>query len=122
LMSDGTPRAAVIVEEDARVALGRLLRVAEASFEDRAHLKRALDSRIVIEQAKGVLAERLRLTVDEAFALLRRAARSSRRRIHELAADVVAQPHTPAEIVAALHDLLRDPAIGITKRSFGQAD
>lgn len=38
-------------------------------------LHRALDSRIIIEQAKGVIASALSLTMDEAFALLRKYAR-----------------------------------------------
>lgn len=61
-------------------------------------LRVALVSRVVIEQAKGVLAERLWLSIEEAFALLRRAARSNRRRIHTLAAEVVSSRETPAEI------------------------
>jgi AmiR/NasT family two-component response regulator len=48
-----------------------------------------LDSRIVIEQAKGVLVERHRITPDEAFARLRRAARNRRVRLHEVAGEVV---------------------------------
>ncbi|MBD0338858.1 MAG: ANTAR domain-containing protein [Thermoleophilia bacterium] len=52
-------------------------------------LEHALASRVVIEQAKGLLAERHGLTVDEAFERLRHKARSSRRRIHELAAEVI---------------------------------
>jgi AmiR/NasT family two-component response regulator len=60
-----------------------------------------LESRIVIEQAKGVLVERLALGPDEAFEILRRAARSQRRRIHDLAADVVTSRDTPAMIDAA---------------------
>lgn len=63
-----------------------------------AQLERALESRIVIEQAKGVLAERYRLHVDEAFHLLRRAARANRMRIHELARRVVNEPLTPPEL------------------------
>lgn len=55
-------------------------------------------SRIVIEQAKGVLAERYRLPMDEAFAVLRRAARSNRVRIHELAEAVVTSPRTPTAV------------------------
>lgn len=61
-------------------------------------LERALESRIVIEQAKGVLGERYRLDVDEAFEVLRRAARSNRMRIHDLARTVIDSPRTPTPI------------------------
>jgi ANTAR domain-containing protein len=93
-------------QDETAVALRRLLAVTEASFEQRAQLERALRSRIRIEQAKGMLAERLRLSLDEAFELLRRAARSNRRRVQDLAREVVERPETPVEIVAALHELL----------------
>ncbi|HZQ65432.1 MAG TPA: ANTAR domain-containing protein [Gaiellaceae bacterium] len=53
-------------------------------------LEQALDSRIVIEQAKGVLAVMLDTTPEEAFDASRRAARSRRLGIHAIAADVVA--------------------------------
>ena len=62
------------------------------------HLQRALESRIVIEQAKGVLAERYDIGVDDAFVLLRRSARNHRLRLHALAAAVVASRQTPDEI------------------------
>ena len=62
-------------------------------------LREALDSRIVIEQAKGVLAERYFLVPDQAFEAMRRAARSSGRRIHEVAREVVASTHTPTMVV-----------------------
>jgi GAF domain-containing protein len=52
-------------------------------------LQQALDSRVVIEQAKGALAHRLGVTPDEAFAHLRRQARSTGRRIHDIAEEVV---------------------------------
>jgi hypothetical protein len=52
-------------------------------------LEQALRSRVVIEQAKGLLAERHGVPVDEAFQRLRQEARNSRRRIHDVAADVV---------------------------------
>ncbi len=54
-----------------------------------AQLRFALDSRILIEQAKGILAERAGTGVDEAFQLLREYARNHGRKIHEVAADVV---------------------------------
>ena len=61
-------------------------------------LETALQSRIVIEQAKGILAERYTIPVDEAFGLLRRSARNHRLRLHALAAAVVASRQTPDEI------------------------
>lgn len=64
-------------------------------------LQTALDSRILIEQAKGILAERLRMNVGDAFRVLRRAARNSRVRIRDLAADVVARPETPDAVLDA---------------------
>jgi AmiR/NasT family two-component response regulator len=63
-----------------------------------AQLETALSSRIVIEQAKGILAERYRLDLERAFAVLRGAARSNRVKIHELAAAVVSSPRTPTAI------------------------
>jgi transcriptional regulator with GAF, ATPase, and Fis domain len=52
-------------------------------------LQRALNSRVVIEQAKGILAERLRVTPDEAFILLRRYARDHNHPLTELSGDVI---------------------------------
>ena len=52
-------------------------------------LQHALTSRIVIEQAKGVIAAREGVTVDEAFARLRRHARRHNANIHEAARAVV---------------------------------
>jgi hypothetical protein len=67
-----------------------------------AQLQTALDTRVCIEQAKGVLAERFHLPISDAFLLLRYAARSSRRNIHEVAQDVVASRNTPYEITIAI--------------------
>jgi GAF domain-containing protein len=52
-------------------------------------LQAALNSRVVIEQAKGVLAERGGLDMTAAFYLLRRTARTSNRRLAEVATEVV---------------------------------
>ncbi|MBQ1124017.1 ANTAR domain-containing protein [Streptomyces sp. B15] len=54
-----------------------------------AELKRALGSRVVIEQAKGVLAERRNGSVDDAFRTLRAYARSRQRPLHQVAREVV---------------------------------
>jgi AmiR/NasT family two-component response regulator len=75
-----------------RVDLAERLELLER---ENAQLRQALESRIVIEQAKGVLGERYATSVDVAFELLRRGARSSQMRLHELAADVVASSETP---------------------------
>jgi GAF domain-containing protein len=53
-------------------------------------LQGALDSRVVIEQAKGVLVGRHGLTPRQAFERLRGLARDQRRPLAELAAEVVA--------------------------------
>lgn len=52
-------------------------------------LQGALDSRVAIEQAKGILAERDDITVDEAFTLLRDHSRGTGTRLREVAQDVV---------------------------------
>jgi transcriptional regulator with GAF, ATPase, and Fis domain len=52
-------------------------------------LQTALNSRIIIEQAKGILAERLHVDLDQAFIVLRHGARSHNRRLSELAYSIV---------------------------------
>lgn len=63
-------------------------------------LEEALESRVVIEQAKGVLASRLGVDVEEAFARLRRHARSRRLKLTELA-DQIARGAVPADLDVA---------------------
>jgi GAF domain-containing protein len=52
-------------------------------------LQVALNSRVIIEQAKGILAERLRTSPDEAFVILRRYARDHNHPLTQLAGDVI---------------------------------
>jgi GAF domain-containing protein len=52
-------------------------------------LQHALNSRVIIEQAKGLLAERHRLPLDEAFALLRKHARSHGQRLITVARETI---------------------------------
>jgi transcriptional regulator with GAF, ATPase, and Fis domain len=61
-------------------------------------LQTALTSRIVIEQAKGVLAERLQISPDDAFTVLRSAARKRNRLLSELARDVTSGSTDAAEL------------------------
>jgi hypothetical protein len=74
----------------------------EAAREKIQQLETALQSRIIIEQAKGMLAERLGIDVDAAFGILRHAARSHRVKLHDLAARVVHERLTPAPVVVAI--------------------
>ncbi len=69
-------------------------------------LRVALDSRIAIEQAKGMLRERIGLPIDSAFHLLRSSARGNGQKLHGLASEVVASFATPEPI---LRELARHP-------------
>jgi GAF domain-containing protein len=62
---------------------------AHVSGKAASQLQHALDSRSLIEQAKGVLMERRGLDQQAAFDLLRSRARSTRRRLDEVARQVV---------------------------------
>lgn len=94
-----------IVTTEPRLLSGRDLRVAdmlaevavsylvsiqahEQANELAAQLQRALDSRVVIEQAKGILTGRHGIELDDAFERLRNHARSNRQRIHDVARSV----------------------------------
>ncbi|MDQ1459589.1 MAG: hypothetical protein QOI08_1073 [Actinomycetota bacterium] len=52
-------------------------------------LEAALESRIAIEQAKGIVAERNRVTVDEAFALLRNYSRAHNVLLSQTAREII---------------------------------
>ena len=59
-------------------------------------LQTALNTRVVIEQAKGVIAERGGVDMDQAFSLLRSYARRTNQRLAEVARAVVEQGDTTA--------------------------
>ena len=52
-------------------------------------VQRALDTRVLVEEAKGVIATQLGVGLVEAFEILRRYARSHRRSIRDVTADVI---------------------------------
>jgi GAF domain-containing protein len=54
-----------------------------------ANLRIALDSRVLIEQAKGALAVQRGIPLDAAFAHMRAQARDSNRKLHDVAAEIV---------------------------------
>ena len=80
-------RVAVALADVATITLLTARRVGRAE-ERSQQLQTALDSRVVIEQAKGVVAAALGMSVDEAFVLLRSHSRSSNRRLAEVAAEI----------------------------------
>jgi hypothetical protein len=95
--SRSTPPPGIVAESYAwnqlvRTLMAETLAHTETRLE-RDQLRHALESRVVIEQAKGVLMVRLQCSVEEAFAELRRRSRSTQRRIHDVAREVVRDAH-----------------------------
>jgi AmiR/NasT family two-component response regulator len=88
--------------EEAAAAISRLLAVTQATYERRAQLEHALQSRVAIEQAKGIVAERYGLDLEEAFQLIRRAARTNRMKLHDLVRSIRPGEETPAALAAVL--------------------
>ena len=64
-------------------------RLVEESILTQGQLQRALDSRVVIEQAKGYIAQRHGLDMDAAFQLIRAHSRSTQTRLSVVAADII---------------------------------
>jgi hypothetical protein len=93
--------------DEAATAVGRLLAVTEAGYERRAQLEQALQSRVAIEQAKGILAERYGLELDQAFDLIRRTARSNRMKLHDLVRKIKPGKPMPEELASELAGLAR---------------
>jgi len=75
----------------ATIATGYLIHASAAQQQRRTNeqLQQALNTRLIIEQAKGVLAGKRETTVDDAFLLLRKYSRDRRVRIHEVCRAVV---------------------------------
>lgn len=83
--------AQAVVQAMADVATIGLLQQREL---DRAHavegqLQQALQSRISIEQAKGIISERVNISTDAAFEMLRGFSRNHNRKLHHVARDLV---------------------------------
>jgi len=64
-------------------------------------LQAALNSRVIIEQAKGVLAQHSGLAMDQAFDQLRSHARNNRRRLAEVARELAEHTLNPNEVILA---------------------
>ncbi|HXT46047.1 MAG TPA: ANTAR domain-containing protein [Pseudonocardiaceae bacterium] len=61
-------------------------------------LQIALNSRLVIEQAKGILAERRHISLTQAFALMRAYARNHNQLLSHVARAIINQAHHIAEL------------------------
>ena len=72
----------------ASIAIVQDMATREAAVRE-GHLQHALNSRIVIEQAKGMIAERGSVDMDEAFARLRAFARNNNRGLTDVAEGLV---------------------------------
>lgn len=76
-------------------------------------LHTALSSRVVVEQAKGFLRERLDVSVEQAFQLLRRYARTHGEHLTEVSRRLITQPeHRPAILEAISHIVAASPPQG----------
>ena len=78
------------VERPVRAMPTTVLERLAALEAENAHLRTALETRIIIEQAKGAISGRCGVSPETAFELMRGRARSQRRKIHDYAAEIVA--------------------------------
>ncbi|MDX6433126.1 MAG: hypothetical protein QOE54_5492 [Streptosporangiaceae bacterium] len=69
-------------------------------------LQIALNTRVIIEQAKGILAERRGLSTDQAFTILRDYARNNSRKLAEVALAVIDE--TPTSLNSPIHTAPRN--------------
>jgi hypothetical protein len=73
-------------------------------------LRTALNSRVVVEQAKGFLRHSLGVAVEDAFALLRRYARTHSDHLTAVSRRLIAQPEARPGILAALSQIASSPS------------
>jgi GAF domain-containing protein len=88
-LADAEIALAQALADVASIAIVQDMATREAALRE-GHLQHALNSRIVIEQAKGIIAERGGVDMDEAFARLRAFARNNNRGLTEVAEGLVA--------------------------------
>ena len=100
----------LVLQEDVRVAqafadmatIGILQKRAVSEARELAgQLQSALNSRVIIEQAKGIVAESLGCDMDRAYQLIRWFGRNSNRQVRSVAAAIVAGELSPAKLQAA---------------------
>lgn len=75
------------------------------------HLQRAVNSRLVVEQAKGFVRERMDVSVDEAFVLLRRYARVHGDHLTEVSRRIITVPDARPVIFERMREMTATIAI-----------
>jgi transcriptional regulator with GAF, ATPase, and Fis domain len=88
-LPDDDPHVAQALADVATIGLLQERAISESGVVV-SQLEGALSSRVVIEQAKGILAEQGNLDMDQAFQRLREQARTSNRRLAVVAGEVIA--------------------------------
>jgi transcriptional regulator with GAF, ATPase, and Fis domain len=88
-LASADARVAQALADVATIAILQHRTIAHGN-QERSQLQAALSSRIVIEQAKGILTERWNTSLDDAFDALRRHARRNHLRLSEVCRQVVA--------------------------------
>jgi GAF domain-containing protein len=73
------------------------------------HMRKAMENRAVIEQAKGIIMSERRCTADEAFAALTKISQDANRKLRDVAADLVARSSEPTEPAPARNQIRRHP-------------
>src|SRR2546423_180934 len=99
--ADGSAASDVRVGEIARLTLYTEAQVRKISELEKnvSDLQHALDTRVVIDRAVGMLSERFNVAITDAFELLRAAARHSRRTVRALATEMTeSRGKTPQEV------------------------
>ncbi len=81
--------------EDVGLVLAAHAAVAVAAAQNEEHLRRAVSSRDVIGQAKGILMERYKLTGDQAFQVLARVSQQTNRRLVDIADELTQTGSVP---------------------------
>ncbi len=98
-----------LTDEDLTVAqaLADLATIAilqnRSAIDDRtliSQLQTALETRVLLEQAKGIVAHVAGLTMDEAFGRIRNHARSNNERLRDISAAIVSGDLTPAHLTS----------------------
>lgn len=100
-MPDADVRLAQALADVASIAILQDQAARETEIRD-GHLQHALNSRILIEQAKGMLAERAHLDMSEAFDVIRSYARSNNRQLTAVAKEVISGGVPLDDLVAKL--------------------